>query len=384
MKASVPADRHEAGRAGSRPAPGPGRISRSRALWLVLAVLLAALLVLRLLLPGMARDAVNARLASMGEYSGQVDRVGLALWRGAYTLEGLRIVKDGDGVPVPLLEAPEVDISVSWKDLFRGAVVAEVWFQSPVLHFVDGLSGSDSQAGTGVDWRARLAGLVPIRIDEVVVRDGRVVFHNFVSDPPVTLEATQVEASVDNLTNVRDGDGERVAELAATARLFGSADLEASASFDPIGSPDSFSFALRILDIDLTRINDLARAYAALDFESGNGEFVMELEARDRRLTGYAKPLLQNLQIFSWRSDVREGSGNPFRIAWEALAEGVTRIFRNAPADQFGTRIEIGGELGDAELGTWGAIVGILRNAFVEALQPYFEDTWLPRRPDDT
>lgn len=349
----------------------------------MLAVLLAALLLLRLLLPDLVRDTINARLASMGEYSGQVDEVGLAIWRGAYTLEGLRIIKDGGDVPVPLLEAPAVDISVSWNDLFRGAVVAEVGFQSPVLHFVDGFTGGDSQTGTGVDWRTRLAGLVPIRIDEVVVREGRVVFHNFVSDPPVTMEATQVEASVDNLTNVRAAEGDRVAELAATARLFGSADLEASASFDPIGSPDSFSFALRILDIDLTRINDLARAYAALDFESGNGEFVMELEARDRRLTGYAKPLLQNLQIFSWRSDVREGSRNPLRIAWEALAEGVTRVFRNPPADQFGTRIEIGGELGDAELGTWDAIVGILRNAFVEALQPYFEDAWLPRRPDD-
>lgn len=229
----------------------------------------------------------------------------------------------------------------------------------------------------------RLEALVPIRIDGVVVRDGRVVFHSFVSEPPVTLEATQVEATVDNLTNVRDDDGERVARLAATARLFGSADLEASALFDPVGSPDSFSFAMRILGIDLTRVNDLARACAAIDFESGGGEFVMELEARDRRLAGYAKPLLRDLRIFSWQAGVREGSGNPFRIAWEALAEGVTRVFRNPPADQFGTRIGIGGERGDPELGTWGAIVGILRNAFVEALQPYFEGTWLPRRPDD-
>lgn len=349
-------------------------------MWLV--ALAAALVVLRLALPGLVRDAVNDRLASMGDYSGRVERVGLAIWRGAYHLHGLRIGKSTGGVPVPLLEAPDVAISVSWRDLVRGAVVAEVAFDAPILNFVDGLGGDDSQAGTGVDWRERLASLVPIRIDEVRVRQGRVVFHNFVSDPPVTLEASQVQATVDNLTNVRDAAGERVAELAATAVLFDSARLETDAAFDPLGRPDSFSFRMRILDIDLTRVNPLAQAYAALDFESGNGEFVIELEARDGQLSGYAKPLLQDLRIFSWRSDVEESSKNPFRIAWEAVAGGVARLFRNAPADQFATRIEIRGELGDAELGTWGALVGILRNAFVEALQPYFEGTRLDRRPE--
>lgn len=354
---------------------------RRRRWWPWLLALGAALVVLRLALPGLVRDAVNDRLASMGEYSGRVETVRLAIWRGAYRLEGLHIGKSSGAVPVPLLEVPGVDISVSWRDLLRGAVVAEVAFDAPTLHFVDGLGNDDSQAGTGVDWRQRLAGLVPIRIDEVRIRDGRVVFHNFHSDPPVSLEATRVQATVDNLTNVRDAQGERVAELAATALLFGSAALEADARFDPLGAPDSFDFRLRVMDIDLTRLNDLARAYAALDFESGSGEFVMELEADDRQLRGYAKPLLHDIGIFSWQGDVADGSRNPFRIAWEAVAEGVTRLFRNRPADQFGTRIEIRGELGDADLGTWGAIVGILRNAFVEALQPYFEDTWLPSRP---
>ncbi|MBX3724521.1 MAG: DUF748 domain-containing protein [Xanthomonadales bacterium] len=357
-------------------------MTRRRTVWMVVAVLLLAAVAIRLLLPGIVRDSLNARMASMGDYTGSVQDVSLAIWRGAYRLRDLRIEKATGDLAVPLLEAPRVGISISWNDLLRGAVVAEVLFDGPTVHFVDGVSTGDSQAGTGVDWRARLADLVPIRIDEVRIRDGRVVFHNFVSDPPVNLEATQVQARIDNLTNVRDADDRRAAELEAEARLFDSADLEASARFDPIGRPDDFQFALRILDIELTRLNDLAQAYAALDFESGNGEFVMELEARDRQLSGYAKPLLQNLQIFSWQSDVVEASKNPFRIAWEAVAEGVTRLFRNAPADQFATRIEIRGELGDAELGTWGAILGILRNAFVEALQPYFEGTRLGRRPD--
>lgn len=355
-------------------------MTRSRITSLVLLLSALLLLILRLLLPSMIERTVNRQLSGMNEYSGRIDEVDVALWRGAYVLRGLRIEKRDSALTVPMLAAPSVDIAISWRNLLRGAIVARVRFDQPELHFVDGLSRVDSLSGTGEDWRQRLEDLVPIRIDEVAIRDGVVVFHNFVSDPPVDLRATAVNADILNLTNIRDEDGQRVAELTATAHLFDSADLEAEALFDPFGRMDAFTLALRVLAIDVTRVNDLARAYAGIDFESGNGEFVMELEAEDGQLSGYAKPLFQNLKIFSWRSDVVEQDKNPFRIAWEVLVEGITTIFRNAPADQFGTRIEIGGRIDNPDLGLFGAAIEVLRNAFVRALEPYFEGTHLPER----
>ncbi|ANB19530.1 DUF748 domain-containing protein [Dokdonella koreensis] len=339
---------------------------------IALVVLVLVLVAARLALPPVLKSVVNSRLATMGTYHGHVADLDLSLWRGAYRLQGLRIAKDG--VPVPLLDAPDVDILVSWRALLKGAVVAEVAFQAPTVHFVDGRTPAESQTGAGVNWRDRLDALVPIRIDAIRIHDGTVVFHNFVSDPPVDLRATAVEATIDNLTNVRDEAGARVAGLTAQGRLFGDAALEAKARFDPFGRMDEFELALRVLGIDLTHINDLAQAYANLDIESGNGEIVLELEAAHGRLTGYAKPLFQQLKIFSWREDVGKDGKNPFRIAWEAIVQGVVTVFKNHPADQFGTRIPISGSIDDADLSTWAAVVGVLRNAFVEALTPYFED----------
>lgn len=355
---------------------------RPRTAVLAVLVIVLVLLALRLALPTLIERSVNARLAAMANYSGHVADVDVALWRGAYVLRDLRIDKRDSNLPVPMLVAPRVDIALAWRHLFRGSIVALVEFEQPVLHFVDGRGRDDSLTGAGEDWRQRLEELVPIRIDEVLVRDGEVVFHNFVSDPPVDLRAAAINARLENLTNVRDEAGGRVADLQATALLFDSADLEAQARFDPIGRMETFSLALRVLSIDLTRINDLARAYANIDFESGNGEFVLELEAEDGSLSGYAKPLFQNLKIFSWRSDVVESEKNPFRIAWEAVVQGVTTLFRNQPADQFGTRIEISGRIDNPELGVFGAVIGVLRNAFVRALEPYFEGTHLPLRDD--
>lgn len=338
---------------------------------IALIVIVLILVGVRLALPPVLKNVINDKLATMGAYHGRIADFDLSLWRGAYRLEGLRIQKEG--VPVPLLDAPGVDVLISWRALLHGAVVAEVDFQQPTVHFVDGSDEADSQTGAGVDWRERLDALVPISIDEIRIHGGTVVFHNFVSDPPVDLRATAVEARIDNLTNVRDEAGERVAGLSARGRMFGDASMELDARFDPFGQMDEFDMALRVLGIDLTQLNDLAQAYANLDIESGSGEIVLELEAVDGRLDGYAKPLFHDLKIFSWREDVGKGK-NPLRIAWEALAQGVVSIFKNHPADQFATRIPISGSIKDAQTGTWQAVIGVLRNAFVEALTPYFDD----------
>ena len=43
--------------------------------------------------------------------------VDLALWRGAYRINGLQIVKVDGKVPVPFVKAPVIDLSVSWHSL---------------------------------------------------------------------------------------------------------------------------------------------------------------------------------------------------------------------------------------------------------------------------
>src|SRR5699024_2410361 len=171
----------------------------------------ALLVALRLALPNIVRNTLNRHMDHMGDYHGHVDDVDLHLWRGAYSLDDLKIVKTDASLPVPLLQTRRLDIKLSWHDLFHGAIRARVDFQHPVLNFVDGSGKSATQAGKGVDWRAELQHLIPIRLDEVNVHDGTITFRNFVSDPKVDLKATNVQAVVTNLTNADRSKGRRVA-----------------------------------------------------------------------------------------------------------------------------------------------------------------------------
>ena len=214
---------------------------------------------------------------------------------------------------------------------------------------------------------------------EVDIRDGRIHFRNFDSNPPVDLQATHVDGVIRNLSNIRDPDA-RTASFDLTARILGGAPLVSSASFDPLGTLRDFSFALKVTGVELTRANDFLQAYAKVDAEKGKGDFVMELTARNGTLDGYAKPLFHDVQIFSWEHDVEKQRDNPLRAAWEIVVGGIQQLFKNQSQDQFATRVAIHGSIDNKEISAWDAVLGILRNAFIEAYRPTFEK--LPEKPD--
>jgi uncharacterized protein involved in outer membrane biogenesis len=215
-------------------------------LW-ILATIIVLLVALHIALPYMVRDYLNGKLANMGDYRGQITDVDLALWRGAYKINGLKIVKVDGKVPVPFVNAPLIDLSVSWHSLwYDHAVVAKVNFVQPEVNFVDGgANKKNSQTGEGTDWRAQLGKLLPITLDEVHISNGRISFRNFNSRPPVNMNATDVNASIYNLTNVVDKEGKRDARFDGKALLLGHAPLETTATFDPLSNFEDFQFRLR-------------------------------------------------------------------------------------------------------------------------------------------
>ena len=246
-------------------------------LWIV-AVLVVALIALDLALPYLVRNYLNDKLADMGDYRGQVTDVDLALWRGAYRINGLKIVKVDGKVPVPFVNAPLIEFAVSWHSLwYDHAVVAEGHFVKPEINFVDGGANKQaSQTGKGTDWQQQLKKLLPITLNEVRIEDGKIAFHNFSSKPQVNIKATEVNASLYNLTNVVDLKGKRDARFEGKALLQGQAPMEANATFDPLNNFEDFEFRFRARDLQLKRMNDFASAYGKFDFKAGTGDVVIE------------------------------------------------------------------------------------------------------------
>ncbi|MFW0754430.1 DUF748 domain-containing protein [Pseudomonas sp. H11T01] len=343
-------------------------------LW-TLAGIVVLLVALDIALPYLVRDYLNDKLADMGDYRGQVTDVDVALWRGAYRINGLKIVKVDGKVPVPFVNAPLIDLSVSWHSLwYNHAVVAKVLFVKPELNFVDGGANKQaSQTGQGTNWRAQLSKLVPITLNEVRINNGRIAFHNFNSKPPVNMDATQVNASVYNLTNVVDVKGKRDARFEGKALLLGHAPLETTATFDPLSNFEDFEFRLRAKDIELRRMNDFASAYGKFDFNAGSGDVVIEAQAKKGQLTGYIKPLLRNVEVFNWQQDVENKNKSIFRSVWEALVGTSETVLKNQRKNQFATRVELSGSVHQRDTSAFQAFLQILRNGFIQAFNANYE-----------
>lgn len=187
------------------------------------------------------------------------------------------------------------------------------------------------------------------------------------------IHATAIQASLYNLTNVADEQGNRVARFEGTAQLLDHAPLEASAVFDPFQNFEDFEFRVRATDIELPRLNDLANAYGKFDFKSGSGDLVIEAFAENAQLSGYIKPLLRNVEVFDWQQDVENQDKGFLRSLWEALVSGSEKVLKNQRQDQIATRVELSGSTRQQDVSAFQAFIGILRNGFVEAFNARFE-----------
>ncbi|MDO8825776.1 DUF748 domain-containing protein [Methylophaga sp.] len=342
-------------------------VARRYSYTLIILVLLAvALIILRMQLPSIVKDYLNDKLANMDNYQGEIADVDIHLWRGAYSVDQLEITQK-DQPSVVFFKAETIDTSVSWKSLFKGKVVANVDLIDAELHLID--DGSEDKPDEESTWRQTVQDIIPLQIDQLNILDGEIHFHNFTSDPPVHLVFHQLNGEINNLSNADRSEGLEYANFDVQGLLFDNANATMNGHLDPLGDFHNFELNLKITGIELIKLNDVSEAYGNFNFKSGNGDFVMELQAEDSQLTGYAKPVLDNVEIFDLEKDLEEGI---FNAAWHAIVAAFGQIFRNKPRDRIATQIEIRGDLDQPDVSAWQAFLSIMQNAFVNAFESDF------------
>jgi hypothetical protein len=345
------------------------RHSRWRTVAVVVFMLACVLGLGRALLPSAIRDYVNRTLDRNPLYLGKIGEVRVHLWRGAYSVEEVRISKAAGQVPVPLFAAKRVDFALQWKSLVHGKVVGRVLMEQPELNFVDAASEDEAQTGAGAPWLLMIRDLFPFKINSAIIKDGSVHFRAFQTAKPVDVYLSKVEVTIDNLSNIRDETAPLVSTVQATALVMDQAKLECKMTLDPFSYRPTFHLTTRLLGLDVTKLNDLALAYGKFDFKRGWFDLVLETDSKEGQYTGYVKPLFRNLQVFSLAEDIK--NDNVIQFFWQALVGAVSSVLTNPSRDQFGTLIPFTGDVSTTTSADILATIGnLLRNAFVRAYLP--------------
>jgi hypothetical protein len=341
----------------------------------VLLGVIVLLVAIRAVLPVAVKYYANKTLDELEGYSGHIDDVDLALIRGAYVIQGVRIVKTGGKVPVPFFSASEVDLSVQWKALLDGSIVSEIELHRPKVNFVTAAkdeAASKAKAETkqeqvepASNWTDVVKDLVPFNINRFSVSDGEVHYRDFSSKPKVDIFVQDIVAEARNLTNSEDKGGSMVATFDGRARAMQSGKLNFKGSVDPYAKKPTFRASFRLNGLELQQLNPYLRAFVNVDVEKGTFSLDSELAAKDGRFEGYVKPFIDDLDVLRWE---KEKESFPNKV-WQAMVEATSELLQDQSKDRTAARVPFSGTFDDPKIGVWSAIGSVVKNAFVEALR---------------
>jgi hypothetical protein len=368
------------GRHAAQPAPAaesPYRQRKRRSWWRIIIISLVVLACLiaciRPMLPWAVRWYVNKTLDRNLLYEGRIGDVTLNLWRGAYSISDIRLIKRTGNVPTPLFDAKRLELAIQWDAILHGKIVGQVVMDQPELNFVDASDDSESQTGSGGPWLQTLTDLFPFQLNSVRIHNGSIHFRSYKRDKPVDVYLSNLEASVDDLTNVRDQVTPMLTTVQATAMAMDQARFEFKMKMNPFSYRPTFHLATRLIGLDVTKTNDLVHTYGQFEFKRGWFDLVLEMDASEGQMQGYVKPLFRNLVVFDLLDDLKNDD-NPLQFFWQALLGVATEVLKNQQRDQFGTLIPFTGDLSQPNADFLSSIGNILRNAFVRAYLPRLQN----------
>jgi hypothetical protein len=168
---------------------------------------------------------------------------------------------------------------------------------------------------------------------------------------------------VTNLTNVTESGKATFADFRINAEVLDGAPAVVAGSVNAFAAKPTFDVNMEVKKVQLPQVNPWLREYIKADAEAGRFELYMELAASDGKFTGYAKPILQDVDLY--RSNEEEQSG--LKRFWEGFLDFAAEVLENEDAEQVAARIPFSGSLENPETSLFATIASVMRNAFISA-----------------
>jgi hypothetical protein len=123
-----------------------------KSLYVIIGILIA-LVLLRIALPYILIRYVEHQVNKLPEYKVHIADLDVHLYRGSYTLKNIQLRKVNNHIPVPFFAANAVDLSIQWRPLLHGSLVAKVVAIEPVVNFVIDAKKENEQLTLDQQWQ---------------------------------------------------------------------------------------------------------------------------------------------------------------------------------------------------------------------------------------
>lgn len=336
----------------------------------ILLVILGLIIIARILLPYFLERYVNGVLQDIPGYTGYVEDIDVALYRGAYVIEHLHLDKVNSDISTPFLYIPKADISIEWKALFRGRIVSEIYLHDPVINYIyeDQKKKTPEGEPKVVDWRKALTDLVPIKINHFQILNGKYSYVEFSQDPTIDLVFQHINLRATNLRNVISSGGPLPSTIMATAVSFGGGSVLLTGKIDLMKKIPDLDLEFALQNADVTALNATSLKFAGVDFARGTFELYAEVAIADGYLKGYIKPMFIDTELIG-----KEDKGF-FEKVWEGFVGVFKFLFKNQGTDTLATKTPLEGNLNEIDTGIMATILNIFKNAWFNAFTQDVEE----------
>ncbi|MGC1676520.1 MAG: DUF748 domain-containing protein [Candidatus Binataceae bacterium] len=206
-----------------------------------------------------------------------------------------------------------------------------------------------------------------LAVDEFDIGRSSLAYIDQTKDPKYKIFVTDLNVKATSISNHSEP---QPAHFDLRGKLMGTGATTLSGDFRSVKSGPDFDLDARAEKVNLVSLNDVLRAYENIDVASGTLSLYTQMGVREGEIHGYVKPLFSNLQVYSWEQDKRKPLTTQ---AYKLLIGGAAHVFKNRSTGNVATEVQLSGKVDQPNVSTWQAIVELMRNAFVQAITPGFD-----------
>ncbi len=325
------------------------------------------LIVIRIILPYVVLHYANKTLAEMQGYFGHIEDIDLSIYRGAYTINYIYLDKVDTltNKPSDFFKAESIDLSIEWRSVFKGSIVGQLEFESPVLIFTkDKVELGDIKKDTN-DFRKLLKDFMPLKVNRFEVNNGELHYTDNTGKQKVDVALKETYILALNLSNVVDKTIELPSTVTARAKAY-EGTLTFNMKLNALNEQPTFDLNAELKNTNLVLLNSFLKTYGNFDVNRGNFGLYTEMAAKEGKFKGYVKPIIKDLDVVG----PADKHDTFFNKIYEHIVGAAGIILKNPKKDQVATKVAIKGDYKDPKTNTLDAIWEVLLNAFVQALIP--------------
>jgi hypothetical protein len=331
-------------------------------------IAVAVLVVARLVIDPIATHQTRKALAAMEGLRGDFERVHVTVFPPRYAISQLALFEQPGDQREPIFFAEAIDVAVDWRGLFHRRVGAGVRVFEPKITLAGAQKEpKEPKAQRAPDVSQQLRDAFPLQIERIELFDGEILVR--VDDAPARPEVWLHDLSLtaQNLATRKALSGARPATVSARGVVGRSGHMDLFVSADPLASPLAFAGRFELVGLRTAELYRLIEPKTKLHAPEGTLDLFAEFKASGGRIQGGVKPVLKNVKVQTSDDGIWE------RVKAWAANLGVKLASDRVPErNAVVTTIPIQGRLADPDVQLWPAVLGVVRNAFVEGIASGF------------